>query len=90
MAYGTKHEIDGIATLIIRFLPAYYPNLNYVEEGCVVVNMHSVPMVVSPDGSLRQDFDNDQSDMMFENKCRQNQIVHVFIINWPNIMYYRC
>lgn len=35
MEYGTKHEIDAIATMVGRVMPALFPNIEYFEEGCI-------------------------------------------------------
>ena len=57
MEYGTKNEINAVATLVGRILPFLYPDLAYVEEGCYVEyvdQLNSKPLiVVSPDGSIR-------------------------------------
>ena len=56
MEYGTLHEIDGIATVVGRILPAFYPNVEYFEEGCVRMSLDDQQsfFVVSPDGSLKK------------------------------------
>ena len=71
MEYGTQHEIDGVATICARVLPAFFPDLQYFEEGCVCVP-HSDKrsfMVVSPDGSFRRNADS-APEAMYENKCK--------------------
>ncbi|XP_063448394.1 uncharacterized protein LOC134727927 [Mytilus trossulus] len=55
MEEGTKCEIDAVATLVGKFLPFYYPNLKFVEEGAHVLHTDNKSLVlVSPDGSLSQ------------------------------------
>jgi len=70
MEYGTLHEIDGIATVVGRILPAFYPNVEYFEEGCVRMSLDDQQsfFVVSPDGSLKKT--NGEIAMMYENKCK--------------------
>ena len=55
LEYGTKNEIHAIATLVGKILPVYGAKLSYIEEGCYKVNIgeNQVPLVVSPDGSVR-------------------------------------
>jgi hypothetical protein len=55
MQHGLKHDIDALATLIGRFLPAFYPDAVFIEEGCYIIPGTSVDVlgVVSPDGSIR-------------------------------------
>ena len=71
MQYGSEHEIDGIATVAARVIPALFPSVEYFEEGCKAVsdgtNDHF--MIVSPDGSLREPTTN-HIIMMYENKCK--------------------
>ncbi|XP_053404619.1 uncharacterized protein LOC128558653 [Mercenaria mercenaria] len=71
MKYGTDHEIDGIATVVGRVLPALYHDQEYFEEGCIEVPYGDKKsfLVVSPDGSLREDA-NSEPTMMYENKCK--------------------
>lgn len=55
MEYGTKHEIDAIATMVGRVMPALFPNIEYFEEGCIRMALNENPsfFVTSPDGSFR-------------------------------------
>jgi hypothetical protein len=50
MEYGTKHEIDGVATMVSRIIPVLFPTLDYYEEGCarMALNENSSFFVVSP------------------------------------------
>ena len=52
MEYGTKHEIDGVATMVSAIIPALFPTLDYNKEGCVRMALNENPslFVVSPDG----------------------------------------
>ena len=43
MDYVTKHEIDAIATLVSKILPALYPSLQYFEEGCSIIRLKNRP-----------------------------------------------
>ena len=71
MEYGTVHEIDAIATLTSKVLPFLFPNLSYFEEGCKVIptSTDDYFMVVSPDGSLREE-ETKEPKMMYETKCK--------------------
>lgn len=52
MQYGTENKINVIATLVSKILPVYFPDINYVEDGCYLIHENeSEFMVVSPDGS---------------------------------------
>ena len=35
--YGTKNEINGIATLVGKYLPVFHPNVIFQEDGCNVI-----------------------------------------------------
>ena len=54
--HGTKNEPNAIATIVGRYLPLFYPDLNFFEEGCYLLNGQSGKTLieVSPDGSLRR------------------------------------
>ncbi|CAC5410294.1 unnamed protein product [Mytilus coruscus] len=53
MEHGTINEINATATLVSKFLPIYYPEMKYIEEGVHYVNDNDQPyFIVSPDGSL--------------------------------------
>ena len=56
MSYGTDNEINALATLASIFMPAYFPNSYYVEEGCYANpgEKRDILLVVSPDGSIRE------------------------------------
>ena len=53
--HGTHNEKHAVATLSGKFLPIFYPKLNYVEEGCYLVDGQNKThlLEVSPDGSLK-------------------------------------
>lgn len=68
MQHGVDNEINAVATLVSRFLPIYYPDLFFYEEGCYKVEMkESKKMIVSPDGSCRDA--NDKAVFAVEIKC---------------------
>ena len=71
MKYGKEHEIDAIATLCNTVLPFHFPNLLYVEEGCMPIGHDddNTFMIVSPDGSLRTTLES-KPNFMFETKCK--------------------
>lgn len=71
MQYGTIHEIDAIATLTAKVLPFLFPDLSYFEEGCQKVPYLDIDsfMIVSPDGSLKDNITGD-TRFMYENKCK--------------------
>ncbi|KAH3776260.1 hypothetical protein DPMN_177680 [Dreissena polymorpha] len=71
MEYGSLHEIDGIATIIGHVLPAFFPKLQFYEEGCakLVSKNNDSFLVASPDGSFRESAEMDPA-LMFENKCK--------------------
>ncbi|MEW8545065.1 MAG: YqaJ viral recombinase family protein, partial [Candidatus Thiodiazotropha sp.] len=70
MDYGVRHEPDAIATLVGRVLPAFFPDLVYVEEGCATISEENCPFYLSsPDGSIRQS-PADQAQFMYETKCK--------------------
>ena len=67
----TKHEIDGVATMVSGIIPALFPTLYYYEEGCVRMALKENPsfFVVSPDGMLCTGSD-ETPQFMYENKCK--------------------
>ena len=71
MEYGTKHEIDGVATMVSGIIPALFPTLDYYEEGCVRMALKENPsfFVVSPDGMFCTGSDK-TPQFMYENKCK--------------------
>ena len=56
MEYGTSNENNAVATLVSRFLPVYFPEDCFVEEGCYLIPGENTPILteVSPDGSIRR------------------------------------
>lgn len=74
MRHGVENEINGIATLVSKILPVYYPNAVYFEEGCEITKHNDEPfLVTSPDGSLRtldiKDLSRSITEMGVEVKC---------------------
>lgn len=55
MDYGSKNEINAIATVVSKIAPVYYPVYTFYEEGAYMVKNENGKeiVVVSPDGSLR-------------------------------------
>ncbi|VDI02623.1 Hypothetical predicted protein [Mytilus galloprovincialis] len=53
--YGTKNEINAVATVVSGFLPAFHPQAQFYEEGCYIKrdSDEKTVLVVSPDGSIR-------------------------------------
>lgn len=52
--YGTRNELNAVATLISRYLPAFHPTTCFYEEGCYTCSHESkINLIVSPDGSVR-------------------------------------
>lgn len=52
--YGTRNELNAVATLISRYLPAFHPTICFYEEGCYTCSHESkINLIVSPDGSVR-------------------------------------
>lgn len=55
MAHGSENEINAMATLAAKVLPAYYPSKNFIEEGSYEIYRNNEPFfLVSPDGSIRE------------------------------------
>ena len=55
MDYGSKNEINAVATLVGKIMPVLYPRLTMYEEGTYKLSDDSRPILcVSPDGSLRE------------------------------------
>jgi hypothetical protein len=54
LKHGEENELHGIATLVGKVLPAFYPQLSYVEEGWFIMRNEAGQnlVVVSPDGTL--------------------------------------
>jgi hypothetical protein len=52
MEHGIKNEINGLATLITKYVPVFYPELVYKEDGCEIIRLENCVAVVSGDGTL--------------------------------------
>ena len=72
MEYGAKHEIDAIATLVVRAFPALYPDLVYVEEGCSASNEGECPFFLSSLGSSLRESPNGEPVYMYAFGCTRN------------------
>lgn len=90
MEFGSTNEIDAIATLTGKVLPFVYPEMKYIEEGCMKISSKNDAnfMVASPDDSLRVSTE-DVPKMMYENKCKAptsynpsayNSIPHYYVL----------
>lgn len=51
MALGIDNEINAVSTLVSKFLPVFYPDLLFVEDGFYWATHNAESLVVSPDGS---------------------------------------
>ena len=52
MDHGVKNEINCVATLVLKVLPVYLPELLFKEEGCNIEELNgSAFFVCSPDKS---------------------------------------
>ena len=50
--YGTENEIHALATTVAKYLPVFYPNLRFLEDGCSVLSLGgSNYAVISGDGN---------------------------------------
>ena len=56
LKYGSDKEKHAMATLVGYFLPGYFPDCHFVEEGCYFKSGQHISTLieVSPDGSLRK------------------------------------
>ena len=69
MQHGTDNEIHAMSTLVGKVLPAFYPDIKFVEEGCISLkNGDQNLLVISPDGSGRKGAFS-ESVLGFEFKC---------------------
>ena len=71
MKHGTMNEPNALGTVVGKVIPVIYPDLICFEEGCVeILNQDNKTfMVISPDGSLRQDSTLDSTQVGIELKC---------------------
>lgn len=51
MALGIDNEINTVSTLVSKFLPVFYPDLLFVEDGFYWATHNAESLVFSPDGS---------------------------------------
>ena len=64
MEYGSKNEINAVATLVSKIMPVYYPQKEFVEEGCYNIPTAGIGrLLVSPDGSLREPNESGTNDL---------------------------
>jgi hypothetical protein len=58
LQHGVDNEPKAVATLVSKVLPMFYPDLIFYEEGCYKKDIkENKSIVVSPDGSCRDQFD---------------------------------
>lgn len=71
MKHGTFNEPNAVGTIVGKVIPVMHPDLIFFEEGCVEILNHNNKtfMVVSPDGSLRQNSRFDSTQVGIELKC---------------------
>ena len=66
MEYGSRNEINAIATLVGKIIPVLFPSLVYCEEGTYIIKDDVIGtnlLAVSPDGSLRRRQDDGAIDL---------------------------
>ena len=94
--YGSTNEINGIATLVGKVIPVFYPHLTYREDGCEVMLIAAESenyAISSGDGSGIDT--NGQVEVAFEIKCPKPGKTHttdVFykLTNYHTIIPFRC
>ena len=65
--YGTKNEINGVATLLCKVLPSFRPHIKFRDVGCyVTLEDEKVFFISSPDG---EGVAENRLEMTFEIKC---------------------
>ena len=71
MKHGTLNEPNAVGTIVGKVIPVMHPELIFFEEGCVEIQNQNDKtfMVVSPDGSLRQNSRFDSTQVGIELKC---------------------
>ncbi|KAK3107914.1 hypothetical protein FSP39_025021 [Pinctada imbricata] len=67
--HGNKNEPNAVATIVSKFLPAFYPHLSFYEEGCYELTDKDTSLLVSPDGSLRDPKIESRIEFGVEIKC---------------------
>lgn len=69
MKYGNDNEINALATLVGKIMPAFYPHLKFREDGCTVVDLKQNGdfIIVSGDGSGVNEMG--ENATAFEMKC---------------------
>ena len=87
MEYGTKNEVNGLATLACKVLPAIFPGAYLYEEGAHTVKVNGKElMLISPDGSISYDdatlVDSPTPAMALEVKCSPEE-------DWKTVVCYK-
>ena len=88
MEHGTLNEENAVATIVSKIMPVLSPELIFCEEGCVQVydENGNTFLVVSPDGSLRENSSLQSSKVAVEKKCPVFDIYTEF----PHRYYLQC
>jgi hypothetical protein len=68
MEHGQRNEINAVATLVGKILPAFYPSYKFSEGGCIKCTINDSYIIVSPDGSCVNSA-TDQTEIAVEIKC---------------------
>ena len=87
--YGSSNEINGIATLVGKVIPVFYPHLTYREDGCEVMPIAAGSdnyAVSSGDGSGIDT--SGQVEVAFEIKCPKPGKTHTTDVFYKLPHYY--
>ena len=88
MKHGTDNELNAVATLVSKILPALWPNVSFHEEGCTSFNENGkIFMVVSPDGSCWED---GETRFAIEIKCPVPGKKYTTDVHYDIPDYYLC
>lgn len=76
LQYGTDNEPNVAATFVGKVMPLLFPGKYFCEEGFIEKdNSAGKPfMIISPDGSVRTDFNENSTIASVEFKCPMNDI----------------
>lgn len=89
--YGSKNEINGLATLVGKYLPVFLPHNLFCEIGCRTINLANDKgidsyAVSSGDGT---DVQTDETPhVVFEIKCPRPGKVHTTDVYYKLPVYY--
>ncbi|XP_035679573.1 uncharacterized protein LOC118417915 [Branchiostoma floridae] len=75
MDWGVENEINAVATLCSKFLPAFLPHCVFYEVGSFKVDLGSTTLLVSPDGMI---YDTEAGTILavVEIKCPYSGKIH--------------